>query len=70
MITAADILTDADVAKLAGVSVETFQRSLRYGIPPGEIDWLAAKPMLHGGRRRWLRQDVERVIRDRVTKGW
>lgn len=32
MITAADIMSDADVAELAGVSVDTFQRSLRVGV--------------------------------------
>ncbi len=68
MITAADIMSDADVAELAGVSVDTFQRSLRVGIKAGELDWMQAKPMLHGGRRRWLRADVERVIKERLVK--
>lgn len=43
MITAADIMSDADVAELAGVSVDTFQRSLRVGIKAGELDWMQAK---------------------------
>lgn len=68
MITAADIMTDADVAKLARLSVDAFQRSLRDGIKAGELDWMQAKPMMHGGRRRWLRADVERVIKERLVK--
>ena len=68
MIKEDDILTDADVAKLAGLSLYSFQARMRDGIRSGEIDWFAARPMTLGGRRRWLRQDVEKVIRERIIK--
>jgi hypothetical protein len=69
MIRASDILTDADVAKLAHLSLCTFQRRMQKGFKPGEIDFTQARPMRNGDRRFWLREDVEKVIRDRVTKG-
>ena len=68
MITAKDIMRDADVAKLAGIALDTFQRSLRDGIKAGDLDWFAAKPMTHGRRRFWFRPDVERVITERIVK--
>ena len=68
MIKEADILTDADVAKLAGLSLYSFQERMRDGIGAGEIDWFAARPMTLGRRRMWLRQDVEKVIRERIIK--
>ncbi len=69
MIRESDILTDADVAKLAHLSLCTFQRRMQKGFKPGEIDFAQARPMRNGDRRFWLREDVEKVIRDRVTKG-
>jgi len=69
MIRVCDILTDADVAKLAHLSLCTFQRRMQKGFKPGEIDFAQARPMRNGDRRFWLREDVEKVIRDRVTKG-
>lgn len=69
MIRESDILTDADVAKLAHLHICTFQRRMQKGFKQGEIDFAQARPMMNGGRRFWLREDVERVIRDRVTKG-
>lgn len=68
MITAKDIMRDADVAELAGLSLDTFQRKMRDGFAPGELDWTRAVPMLNGGRRTWLRSDVERVITERLVK--
>lgn len=65
MITASDILRDCDVAKLAGISLDTFQRRMRTGFRPGELDWNLARPMVNGGRRFWLRQDVESIIKER-----
>lgn len=67
MITPADILRDDDVAKLAGVSLDTFQRRMRKGFRRGELDWRQARPMIIGGRRVWLRSDVENVIKERFT---
>lgn len=68
MITANDILTDAQVAKLAGIALCTFQRRMTTGFLPGELDWNAARPMTFGRRRFWLRADVEKVIKERITK--
>jgi len=67
MITAADILRDADVARLAGLSLDTFQRKMRDGFAAGELDWRQARPMTNGGRRTWLRGDVEKVITERTV---
>lgn len=68
MITAADILTDAQVAELSGISLDTFQRRMREGFKAGELDWNQARPMINGGRRFWLRHDVEKVIKARLVK--
>ena len=67
MITSRDILTDKDVAKLAGMSLYTFQERMRLGSRPGELDWRQARPVTNCRRRWWLREDVERVIRERLT---
>ncbi len=68
MIRESDIMTDAEVAKLAHLSLCAFQRKIRKGFKPGEIDFTKAKPMTIGDRRFWLREDVEAVIKGRVTK--
>lgn len=68
MITAADIMSDADVAALVGVALSTFQKWMRDDAPAGAIFWAKARPMMVGGRRRWLRSDVEKVIKERITK--
>ena len=67
--TASDIMTDEDVADLLKVSLDMFQRRCRDGWQPGELDIMAAQPVIVGGMRRWFREDVERVIRkkSRVT---
>ena len=59
-------MRDADVAKLAGLKVETFQRKMKRGFGPGELDWKAALPVTNGRERMWLRKDVERVWRERI----
>lgn len=69
MITEKDIMTDAQVAKLAHLSLCTFQRRMRTGFRAGELDFAQARPMRNGDRRFWLRSDVEDVIRNRVTAG-
>lgn len=68
MITADDILTDREVAALAGISLDTFQRRMREGFKISELDFTKARPMTNGGCRRWLRADVEKVIKERITK--
>lgn len=67
MITSKDILCDADVAKLARISVDRFQRRIREGFKRGELDFRQADPTVMGGRRVWLRADVERIIKERTV---
>ena len=63
-------MRDADVAKLAGMKVETFQRKMKRGtFGPGELDWRAADPVTNGRERLWLRRDVERVWKERIKVG-
>ncbi len=66
-ITEEDIMTDEQVAKLARLSLCTFQRKMRDGFASGELDWNRARPMVNGGRRTWLRSDVEKVITERMV---
>ena len=66
-ITEHDIMTDEQVAKLARLSLCTFQRKMRDGFASGELDWNRARPMVNGGRRTWLRSDVEKVITERMV---
>lgn len=65
MITPKDIMSDEDVAKLVNISVDRFQRRMRDGFKSGEYDFRRANPTVMGGRRVWLRADVEKVIRNR-----
>ena len=67
MITSKDILCDADVAKLVNLSLDRFQRRMREGFEPGEFDFRQAEPVKMGGRRVWLRADVERIIKERTV---
>ena len=67
MITESDTMTDADIAKLFGISLDRFQRKMRNGFAPGELDFRRANPTVMGGRRVWLRADVERVITERTV---
>lgn len=68
MITAADIMTDAQVAKLLGISTYILQQRMRDGFKVGELDLNEAKPLLNCGRRFWYRADIERVIKERIVK--
>lgn len=52
---------DADVAAFFGISVKTLQRRVARPVK-GEIDPNDAHPQTIGGRRLWLREDVERLI--------
>lgn len=66
MITAADLLTDAQVAKLAHLSLCAFQRKMKSGdFASGELDWRQARPVQIGRSRMWFRPDVEAVITER-----
>lgn len=65
MIGANDILTDEDVAVLARMEVATLQRKMRNGFAKGELDFRLARPMMVGRSRRWVRSDVEAVIKER-----
>lgn len=62
-----DIMTDKQVAKLLHLSTEVFQRKCRDGFAEGEIDLLAAQPITLGKSRRWFREEVERVLRKKIT---
>lgn len=66
---ARDIMTDEDVAKVLRISKDAFQRRCRKGFRAGEIDMLAADPVVVGGMRRWFRADVERVLAERPRVG-
>jgi len=71
-ITPKDILRDKDVAKLAGLETDRFQRKMKKaerggrGFAVGELYWPAAMPVPCGRERVWLREDVERVWRERI----
>lgn len=67
MLKESDVMTDEQVAQIAHIALDTFQRRCRNGFKPGEIDYLAADPLRCGPRRFWLRADVERVITNRIT---
>ena len=67
MITAKDIMTDEDGAKLVHLSLDRFQRRMRVGFKRGEFDFRRADPVTMGKRRVWLRADVERVINERTV---
>ena len=55
------VMFDADVAAFFGISVKTLQR--RVATPAnGEINPNDAHPQTIGGRRLWLREDVERLV--------
>lgn len=67
MITSKDIMSDADVAELARISLDRFQRRMREGFEPGEFDFRQAEPVKMGRSRVWLRVDVERIINEKVV---
>ena len=55
------IMFDADVAAFLGIDKRTLQRRILRPVP-GEIDPNDAHPQTIGGRRLWLREDVERLV--------
>ena len=55
------VMFDADVAAFLGIDKRTLQRRILRPVP-GEIDPNDARPVTIGGRRLWLREDVERLI--------
>lgn len=55
------IMFDADVAAFLGIGKRTLQRRILRPVP-GEIDPNDAHPQTIGGRRLWLREDVERLV--------
>lgn len=61
-----DIMFDKDVAKFFRISLKTFQRRV---LRPrkGELDPNKAEPCVIGGRRLWLRANVERVLNERMV---
>lgn len=63
------IMTDAEVAALFGISTKTLQRRVRSPIS-GEIDPNRAEPHIIGGRRFWVRENVEALagLRKGTTK--
>ena len=67
MITSKDIMSDADMAELVNLSIDRFQRRMREGFKRGELDFRQADPTVMGGRRVWLRADVERIIKERTV---
>lgn len=60
-----EIMNDADVAEMLHISRWMFQKRCRRGFRKGEINLLAADPIVIGGMRRWLRSDVLRVLREK-----
>ena len=55
------VMFDADVAAFFGISVKTLQRRVARPVK-GEIDPNDAHPATIGGRRLWLREEVERLV--------
>lgn len=66
MASVSPIMTDKDVAKFFGISVRTLTRRLDKPLA-GEIDPNLGNPRKIGGRRFWLRENVERMAG--ITKG-
>ena len=64
---AREVMTDAEVAEFFGISKRTFQG--RVAKPAkGEINPNDAKPQTIGGRRFWLRENVERLAGITTTR--
>lgn len=66
MASVSPIMTDKDVAKFFGISVRTLMRRLEKPLA-GEIDPNLGNPRKIGGRRFWLRENVERMAG--ITRG-
>lgn len=55
------VMFDADVAAFFGIDKRTLQRRILRPVY-GEINPNDAHPQTIGGRRLWLREDVERLV--------
>ena len=55
------VMFDADVAAFFGIDVRTLQRRVLRPVK-GEINPNLAHPQTIGGRRLWLREEVERLV--------
>jgi len=55
------VMFDSEVAEFFGISVKTLQRRLARPAA-GEINPNMAHPRTIGGRRLWLREDVEKLV--------
>ena len=55
------VMFDADVAAFLGIGKRTLQRRILRPVP-GEIDPNDARPVTIGGRRLWLRDEIERLV--------
>jgi len=55
------VMFDADVAAFFGIDVRTLQRRVLRPVK-GEINPNHAHPQTIGGRRLWLREEVERLV--------
>ena len=55
------VIFDADVAAFLWIGKRTLQRRILRPVP-GEIDPNDAHPQTIGGRRLWLREEVERLV--------
>ena len=55
------VMTDAQVAAFFGIDTATVRRRLARPVK-GEVDLNAAHPCIVGGRRLWLREDVESLL--------
>ena len=60
MTSVSPIMTDKDVAKFFNISVRTLVRRLEKPLA-GEIDPNMGNPRKIGGRRFWLRENVEKL---------
>lgn len=61
------VMFDADVAAFFGIDVRTLQRRVLRPVK-GEINPNHANPLTIGGRRLWLRENVERLVGIGETK--
>ena len=55
------VMFDEEVAAFFGIDKRTLQRRVLRPVP-GEIDPNDAHPQTIGGRRLWLREEVERLV--------
>ena len=55
------VMFDADVAAFFGIDKRTLRRRILRPVP-GEINPNDAHPQTIGGRRLWLREEVERLV--------